>query len=192
MVTTDAPLAALVGAVSSETRKTWLPYAIAAAALLLAGIAATTRPGSLLEIATASFTIAAAGLFPPLLLGLWWRRASAPAAAVAMIAGLAVCLHYLLATRYLAVGFFETWAWLSSAGPMGREIFGELKNAWVEAAPGPARDAAWAALDAHAQGIANWWGIRGLAAILLALPVGLAAMILISLVVPHRAPETAS
>jgi cation/acetate symporter len=192
MVTTDAPLAALVGAVSSETRTTWLPYAIAAAAILVAGLAATTRPGSLLEIATASFTIAAAGLFPPLLLGLWWRRASAPAAAVAMIAGLAVCLHYLLATRYLAVGFFETWAWLSSAGPMGREIFGELKNAWVEAAPGPARDAAWAALDAHAQGIANWWGIRGLAAILLALPVGLAAMILISLVVPHRAPETAS
>ncbi len=137
-------------------------------------------------------TIAAAALFAPLVIGLWWRRASAPAAAVAVIAGLAVCLHYLLATRYLAPGFFETWPTLSSAGPTAREIFGELKNAWVDAAPGPAKDAAWTALDAHAQGIANWWGIERFSAIFLALPVSAAAMVLISLIAPHRPAATGS
>jgi cation/acetate symporter len=110
-----------------------------------------------------------------------------------MVAGLAVCLHYLLATRYLAVGFFETWQSLSSAGPTARETFNELKNAWVEAAPGPARDLAWAALDMHARGIANWWGIGNLATIVLALPVGIVSMILVSLAVPKRQrPATAS
>jgi cation/acetate symporter len=145
------------------------------------------------DVAAWAFAIAGAGLFPALVLGLWWRRASVPAAAVAMASGLAVCLHYLAATRYLAVGFFERWHALSSAGPTDREIFGELKNAWVAAEPGPARDAAWAALDAHAQGIANWWGIGAPSVLLLALPVGLLVMILVSLALPQRhAPATAS
>jgi cation/acetate symporter len=144
-------------------------------------------------VAAWAFAIAGAGLFPALVLGLWWQRASAPAAAAAMVAGLAVCLHYLAATRYLAVGFFERWQALSSAGPTDREIFGELKSAWLAAEPGAARDAAWAALDAHAQGIANWWGIGAPSVLLLALPVGLLVMILVSLALPQRpAPATAS
>ncbi len=198
LVTAEGPLGAIVGALRSDRPgapgRSWAPScAIAAAALLVAGFLASTQPGTILGVATWAFTIAAAGLFAPLIIGLWWRRASAPAATVAVIAGLAVCLHYLLATRYLAPGFFEVWQGLSSAGPTGRETFGELKNAWVAAAPGPAKDAAWAALDAHAQGIANWWGIGNLATILIALPVGIAAMILVSLAVPQRRqPETAS
>jgi cation/acetate symporter len=193
LLTADAALAAIVGALGYEVRSQLAPCAIVVVALAVAGSIASTHPASILDVATWALTIAAAALFPPLVIGLWWRRASAPAATVAMIAGLAVALHYVLATRYLAPGFFETWPTLSSAGPTAREIFGELKNAWVAAAPGPARDAAWAALDAHAQGIANWWGIERSAAILLALPVGTAAMVLVSLALPHRrAPETAS
>jgi len=195
LVTADGPLAAIVEAVGGEARgRSWLvPCAIAAIALVLAGLLASTRPASFLDVVTWALTIAAAALFPPLVIGLWWRRASAPAATVAVIAGLAVALHYLLATRYLAPGFFETWQSLSSAGPMGREIFWELKNAWLDAAPGPAKDAAWAALDVHAQGIANWWGIERSAAILIAFPVGAALMLLASLALPHRrASETAS
>jgi cation/acetate symporter len=195
LVTADGPLVAIVGALGGDARRrSWLaPFAIAAIALVLAGLVASTRPASILDVAAASFTLAAAGLFVPLVMGLWWRRASAPAATVAVIAGLAVALHYLLATRYLAVGFFETWQSLSSAGPTAREVFGALKDAWATAAPGAAKDAAWAALDAHAQGIANWWGIGNLATILIALPVAIAAMILVSLAAPQqRPPETAS
>ncbi len=198
LVTADAPLIAILGAFGCERRagfgRSLLPSgAVAAATLVVTGLLAAAHPAPILDVATWAFTVAAAGLSPALVVGLWWRRASGPAAVTAMILGLAVCLHYIVATRYLSVGFFETWQSLSSAGPMAREVFGELKNAWVTAPRGPARDAAWAALDLHAQGMANWWGVNNLAAILLALPVGLAAMILISLAVPQRrAPETAS
>jgi cation/acetate symporter len=192
LVTADGPLVAIAEAFGCEGQPVRRSV-LAAAALIVTGFIASTHPGSVLDVATWSLTIAASGLFPALIAGLWWRRASAPAAVVAMIAGLVVCLHYLVATRYLAAGFFEVWQSLSSAGPTASETFNELKNAWVDAAPGPARDAAWAALDAHAQGIANWWGIGNLATIVLALPVGIAAMIVVSLAAPQRAaPATAS
>ncbi len=192
LVTADGPLSSIVSAFGNKGQSTVLPCAVMAVALLTAGFIASTHPAPILDVATWALTIAAAALFAPLVIGLWWRRASAPAATVAVLAGLAVCLHYLLATRYLAPGFFETWPTLSSAGPTAREVFGELKNAWVDAAPGPAKDAAWIAFDAHAQGIANWWGIERFSGVFLALPVATAAMVLISLIAPHRRTATGS
>jgi cation/acetate symporter len=195
LVTAEAPLAAIVTAVCGETRPRsgLVACAVVASAVAAAAYVASTHPASILEVATWALMLAASALFPALVIGLWWPRASATAATFAVLAGLAVSLHYLLAARYLAPGFYETWEMLSSAGPTAREFYGELKNAWVEAAPGPAKDAAWAALDAHAQGIANWWGVERFAAVLLALPVGTLAMVLLSLVLPSRhAPETAS
>ncbi len=80
---------------------------------------------------------------------------------------------------------------MSSAGATGQEVFAELKDAWAAAEPGAAKDAAWAALDAHARTVADWWGINGLAVALLALPAGFLALILMSLVTPMpRSAET--
>lgn len=193
LVTVDGPLAAIVSALGFErdppgaTRRVRLvPYVIAAGALAAAAFAATTRPAGILTLATWGFVLAAAGLFPALVAGLWWRRASGAAAAAAIVVGLGVSLLYLVATRYFAVAFFETWPTLSSAGPTAREIFGVLKDAWAAAAPGPAKDAAFAALDAHAQTMADWWGIRSLAAALIALPPALAVMIVVTILVPAR------
>lgn len=162
------------------------PCVAAALALIVAGLVAGTRPANMLTVATWAFTLAAAGLFPALVAGLWWRRANACGAASAMLAGLAVAVFYLVGTRYFAVSFFEALGWLSSAGPTAREIFGELNEAWIAAAPGAAKDAAWAALEAHAQTIANLWGISGLATALLALPAGIVALVIVSLATPDE------
>jgi Na+/proline symporter len=140
----------------------------------------------MLTVATWAFTLAAAGLFPALVAGLWWRRANAFGAAAAMLVGLAVAVFYLVGTRYFAVSFFEVWGSLSSTGPTAREIFGELNEAWIAAAPGAAKDAAWAALEAHAQTIANLWGTNGLATALLALPAAIVALVVVSLATPDE------
>jgi cation/acetate symporter len=193
LVTADGPLAAIVSALGFERepatakrRVRFAPYLIAACALAAAAFAATTRPAGILTLATWAFTLAAAGLFPALVAGLWWRRASAAAAAAAIVAGLGVSVFYLVGTRYFAVPFFETWPTLSSAGPTAREIFGVLQQAWAAAQPGPSKAAAFAALDAHAQTMADWWGIRPLASALIALPAGLAVMIVVAIFVPAR------
>lgn len=200
LVTADGPLAAIVRALTSDLRASseprpdgkggarWLACAIAAAVLLGAGFAAAARPASMLTVTVWACALAAAGLFPALVAGLWWRRANAYGAVAAMVAGLAVCLFYLVGTRYFAVSFFETWASLSSAGPTAREIFAELKDTWMTAAPGAAKQAAWYALDVHAQGIANWWGIKPLAVAILALPAGIVGVVAASLLTP--APQS--
>jgi cation/acetate symporter len=160
---------------------TWLvPRAIAALAVAAAAFAATTRPGSILDVATWALTLAAAGLFPALVFGLWWKRANAWGACAAMFFGFAICLYYLVATRFFAVGFCETWGFLSNSGPMAVETFSELKQAWIAAEPGAAKDAAWATLDGHAQTMANWWGVPNLASALLVLPVGFIAIFTVS------------
>ena len=70
---------------------------------------------------------------------------------------------------------------LSNAGARASTSFAELKDAWLAAAPGAAKDAAWAALQAQARDNANWWGVNGLAVALLALPVGFVALVVVSL-----------
>lgn len=202
LVTAHGPLSAIVralgfdgGATPSDARpraSRLVAYGVAGVTLIAAAFAALTRPATILDVATWALTLAAAGLFPALFAALWWKRANAIGAAAGMAIGLAAALVYLIGTRYFAVPFFEAFSALSSAGPTGQEVFGELKAAWLAAGPGPAKDVAWAALDTHAQTIADWWGINGLATALLALPAGVVTLVVISLVTPApRIPETA-
>ena len=44
--------------------------------------------------------LAAAGLFVPLVLGIWWKRTTAAGAVAGMICGFSLCLYYLVGTRY--------------------------------------------------------------------------------------------
>jgi cation/acetate symporter len=47
-----------------------------------------------------AFSLAAAGLFAPLVLGIWWKRTTAAGAIAGMIVGFGVCAFYLVGTRY--------------------------------------------------------------------------------------------
>lgn len=146
---------------------------------------ATTRPADILSMVAWAFSVAAAGLFPALVLGIWWKRANAPGAILGMVVGVAVCLYYLVGTRYFAVSFHETWQWLGTASPPALSKFAALKKAYLAAAPGAAQDAAWLALDKHAQAIASWWGVRNLSSGLFGVPVGLLTIVVISLLTPR-------
>lgn len=203
LVTSDGPLTAIIRSVVvysaagrapdrfAASRLSVVAPVTAAIVLAVAGVAATTRPAGMLTLATWAFTLAGAGLFPALIAGLWWRRANAYGACAAMVLGFALCLFYLVGTRYFAVSFFEASQSLSSAGMMARETFNELNEAWRSAVPGAASSEAWAALDAHAQTIANWWGVRPLASALLALPVGIVAVVVVSLLTPAATRDPA-
>lgn len=188
IVTADGPLRALAGALAGGQEKTpqALTYVIAAAAVLLAGLAALTRPSDVLTVATWGFLLAAGGIFPALFAAVWWRRASAAGIAAGMLAGLGVGLAYLIATRYFAVDFYAAFASFSNAGPMAQEFFGEYTDAWLSADPGAAKEAAWQVLDTQAQSMADLWGVRPVATALLAMPVSIVVLVAVSLVTPRR------
>ncbi|MBZ0124068.1 MAG: cation acetate symporter, partial [Roseovarius sp.] len=61
---------------------------------------ASTRPADILSMVAWAFSLAAAGNFPALVLGVWWKRCTAQGAVAGMIAGFGVTLFYLIGTRY--------------------------------------------------------------------------------------------
>jgi cation/acetate symporter len=155
---------------------------------LIAAYTASTKPADILAMVSWAFSIAASGLFPALVLGVWWKRANKTGAIVGILAGFLVCLYYLVATRYYAVSFYETWSWLSGANADAVAKYNELKAAWEGAAP-EAKAAAWKAFDAHAQKIANWFGVSNISSALFGLPAGFIGMVVGSLLT--RAPSKA-
>ena len=76
------------------------------ARVLLVGVAiigaavAGTRPAGIIQMVAWAFSLAAAGLFAPLVLGIWWKRCTPAGAVAGMIVGFAVCAYYLVGTRY--------------------------------------------------------------------------------------------
>ena len=61
---------------------------------------AATKPGDILAMVGWAFSLAMAGNFPALIMGVWWKRTTATGAVCGMIAGFGLCLFYLVCSRY--------------------------------------------------------------------------------------------
>jgi cation/acetate symporter len=68
--------------------------AVASAAL------AASKPADILAMVGWAFSLAMAGNFPAIVLGIWWKRTTTAAAIWGMIAGWGICLFYLVTSRY--------------------------------------------------------------------------------------------
>ena len=66
---------------------------------IIAAYLASTKPADILSMVAMAFSIAASGLFAPLVLGIWWKRTNAPGAIAGMIAGFSVCMYYIITTH---------------------------------------------------------------------------------------------
>ncbi len=154
-----------------------------------AAFVASTKPADILSMVAWAFSLAAAGIFPALVLGVWWKRGNTAGCIVGMILGFGVCLYYLVGTRYFAVSFHETWGWLGTASQAQLANYAKLKAAWMAAPEGAAKLAAWTALDANAQTIASWWGVRNISAALFGLPIGFLSIFLVSLMTAAPSKE---
>ena len=64
------------------------------------GWTASTRPSDILAMVGWAFSLAMAGNFPALVMGIWWKRATSAGAVAGIIAGFGLCLFYLVTTRY--------------------------------------------------------------------------------------------
>lgn len=72
--------------------------------LILVAIAsayvAAQKPSTILAMVAWAFSIAASGLFPALVMGIWWKRTTNTGAIAGMAAGYGVCLYYLIMTQF--------------------------------------------------------------------------------------------
>jgi cation/acetate symporter len=165
-----------------------------AAIILFAGLAAWTAlaaPQTILAMTGASLSLAASTLLPALVLGIWWKRATGEAALAAMLTGLAVCLYYLLAPRYIPFAFYETSSFLSNATADEAARYAALRQSYYLADEG-SRAAVLAAWTESARAIANWGGVSRDFAAVFAVPIGFLVIIGVSLFTPAPSRDVQS
>ncbi|MGH8809714.1 MAG: VC_2705 family sodium/solute symporter, partial [Noviherbaspirillum sp.] len=89
---------------------------------LVAAYAASLKPGDILSMVGAAFSLASSTLFPVLVLGVFWKRANQQGAIAAMLVGFTVCVYYMVRT-YPALGGSSVNQWFSIA-PISAGVFG--------------------------------------------------------------------
>jgi cation/acetate symporter len=93
--------------------------AIAAAAVT------SLKPGDILFLVGAAFSLAASAFFPPLVVGVFWKRATKWGAITGMVAGLGVCIYYMMRTypffTNMGVPKMDLWFGLN---PISAGVFG--------------------------------------------------------------------
>lgn len=175
---------------STEQRIRIARLAVVLVAALAAGVAYAV-PDVIPVMTGASFSLAASAFLPALLLGIWWKRATGEGALAGMLAGLAVCLYYMLAPRYIPFAFYETSSFLSNATPDEAARYVALRQGYY-LADETARASALTAWSDLASKVANWAGVKRDFAALFAVPIGFLAMIGVSLFTPAPSRDVQS
>jgi len=162
---------------------------IARILLLIVAVAAaataSTRPGDILAMVGWAFSLAMAGNFPALVMGIWWKRATTAGAIVGIIGGFGIALFYLVVTRYFP-GYGVAYFGMSSlTNPAGAPLIADMAKAM--AAPN-AMDT-WVALSHPLASKVGWFGITNIAAGLIGMPVGFALIYIVSLMTKEPSKE---
>jgi cation/acetate symporter len=88
----------------------------------IAAYAASQKPGDILSLVGAAFSLAGSTLFPALVLGVFWKRANHTGAVAGMVAGFCVCAWYMLQTNPI-LGGSVAGQWFHIA-PISAGVFG--------------------------------------------------------------------
>jgi cation/acetate symporter len=153
---------------------------VARVLLLVVAIAAawtaSTRPADILAMVGWAFSLAMAGNFPALVMGVWWKRATAAGAVAGIIGGFGIAIFYLVCTRYFP-GYGVAYFGMSSlTNPAGAPLVDLAK---AMAAPN-AMDA-WVAASHPMASKVGWFGINNIAAGLIGMPIGFLLIYVVSL-----------
>ncbi len=138
---------------------------------------AATKPGDILAMVGWAFSLAMAGNFPALIMGVWWKRTTAAGAIAGMLAGFGLCLFYLVTTRYFP-GFGVKFAGMSS-------LLNPVSGApLVDIAKAMALPNAMESFPTLAHPLANkvgWFNLNNINCGLLGMPLGFLVIYVVSL-----------
>jgi cation/acetate symporter len=107
---------------ASTQKRVTISKLLLLAVAFIAAYAASQKPADILTLVGAAFSLAASTLFPPLVMGVFWKRANHRGAMAAMVAGFVVCLYYMLHTNPVLGGSLDA-VWFHIA-PISAGVFG--------------------------------------------------------------------
>lgn len=84
---------------ASTARRVTISKVLLLIVALCAAYLAAQKPADILFLVSAAFSFAAAAFFPALTLGIFWKRATGPAASLGMVTGLGITFYYMLMTQ---------------------------------------------------------------------------------------------
>ncbi len=128
---------------ASTARRVAISKGLLLVVALAAAYVASQKPADILFLVSAAFSLAAAGFFPALVLGIFWKRATGIAASLGMVAGLSTTIYYMVMN--------QTW----------------LRGVFDITSP-----------------VELWFGILPISAGVFGVPIGVAVIVLVSLVTP--------
>lgn len=147
---------------------------------------ASQRPADILAMVGWAFSLAMAGNFPGLVMGIWWKRATTQGCIAGIIAGFGLCLFYLVTTRYFP-GFGVKYAGMTSLlnPATGAPIIPDMAK--VMALPN-----AMESFPTLAHPLANkvgWFNLNNINCGLLGMPLGFLVIYVVSLMTPEPSKE---
>jgi cation/acetate symporter len=83
---------------ASTARRVTVSKILLLVVAIVAAWVTSYKPGNILFLVGAAFSLAASAFFPALVLGIFWKRANKWGAIIGMVAGLAVCMYYMSVT----------------------------------------------------------------------------------------------
>ena len=112
----------MIDPTATTTRRVSVSKALLVVVALAAAYVTSLKPGDILFLVGAAFSLAASAFFPALVLGVFWRRANKWGAIIGMLAGLGVCMYYMVMT-YPFFGGVAANQWFSM-NPISAGVFG--------------------------------------------------------------------
>jgi cation/acetate symporter len=127
---------------ASTQKRVTISKLLLLAVAFIAAYAASTKPADILSLVSAAFSLAGSTLFPALVLGVFWQRATRQGAVAGMLAGFGVCFYYMLHTNPI-LGGSAAGQWFHIA-PVSAGVFGVPAGlltmavvSWLTPPPGP-------------------------------------------------------
>jgi cation/acetate symporter len=111
---------------ASTQRRVTISKILLLVVALIAAYVTSLKPGDILFLVGAAFSLAASAFFPALVLGVFWKRANRAGAVAGMIVGLGICMYYMLRTYPFFTNMWPEWKmalWFDIA-PISSGIFG--------------------------------------------------------------------
>ncbi len=112
------------------TEKQELFYArcSAAVAILIAGLFGIYPPGFVAQVVAFAFGLAAATIFPALLMGIFYKRLNKEGAIAGMISGLVITSAYIINFKFLNIDLNSSEYWFLGISPEGFGFIGMILN----------------------------------------------------------------
>ncbi|MFO1196909.1 MAG: sodium:solute symporter family protein [Burkholderiaceae bacterium] len=89
----------MVNPQAGTARRVMLSKVLLLVTAVLAALVASLKPADILFMVSAAFSLAAAGFFPALVMGIFWWRTTGIAATLGMLAGFGVTFYYMALTQ---------------------------------------------------------------------------------------------